>query len=51
MGGIAAYCPGGVPNCYASTHGGSCASNLIYEVSIDPATGTAVTGLTLPAEG
>jgi hypothetical protein len=43
LGGIAASCPPGGDNglrCYASTQGGSCASNRLYEVSLDPRAGT-----------
>lgn len=51
VGGIAAWCPGDAPSCYASTQGGSCASNLIYRVTLDPGTPAETVPLTAPAEG
>jgi len=39
VGGIAAWCPPGGANasrCYASSQGASCASNQIYQVTLDP---------------
>jgi hypothetical protein len=53
VGGIAAWCPTvngqAVPNCYASGQGTSCASNQIYQVTLDPATATPTVSLTPPA--
>jgi hypothetical protein len=48
VGGIAAWCPDGVLNCYAASHGGSCASNVIYQVTLDPATATPTVRLAEP---
>lgn len=55
VGGIAAWCPpiGGdpgqaVPNCYASGQGATCASNQIYQVTLDPGTATPTVQLSAP---
>jgi hypothetical protein len=53
IGGIAAWCPPvngqAVPNCYASGQGTTCASNQIYQVTLDPATATPTVLLAPPA--
>lgn len=52
IGGIAAWCPPvngqTVPNCYASSQGTSCASNQIYQLTLDPGTATSTVQLTAP---
>jgi hypothetical protein len=53
VGGIAAWCPPvngkAVPNCYASGQGTTCASNQIYQVTLDPGAATPTVPLTPPA--
>ena len=53
IGGIAAWCPPvngqAVPNCYASGQGTTCASNQIYQVTLDPGTATPTVQLSAPA--
>lgn len=55
VGGIAAWCPpvnGQIPpNCYASSQGTSCASNQIYQLTLDPGTATSTVLLAPPAPG
>jgi hypothetical protein len=50
VGGIAAACPGDPPNCYASTKGTTCASSLVYRVTLDPKTPSRTVRLEAPAE-
>lgn len=52
VGGIAAWCPpegANAARCYASTQGTSCASNQIYQVTLDPGTATPTVPLVPPA--
>lgn len=55
IGGIAAWCPlvngQAVPNCYASGQGTTCASNQIYQVTLDPGKATPTVQLSAPAQG
>lgn len=52
IGGIAAWCPPvngqAAPNCYASGQGATCASNQIYQVTLDPGTATPTVLLSPP---